>query len=81
MTVQVLQGPPHDCDRDGHMIALRCKWDIDSASITPFCEVCRLIFLPSSGFTGWPADELMKIVARAQVAKEAPPEAYEGLFE
>jgi hypothetical protein len=76
----VLSGPPHDCAKDGHMIALRLRWDIDTVRITPFCDLCRLVMLPSASMTGSQADWLMGLVESARFAPEAPPEAYEGMF-
>jgi hypothetical protein len=82
MTVRVLQGTPHDCATDGHMIALRAKrlFDGTEVEITAFCDLCRVIMLPSSSLDGPSADWLMRIVDRARFAPDAPPEAYEQLF-
>ena len=82
MTVRVLSGPPHDCARDGHLVALRARYYSDGpdVEITPFCEVCSLLFLPPDTWIGPHARALMRIVNAAQWAKEAPPEAYEALY-
>jgi hypothetical protein len=77
MTAQVIAGPPHDCATDGHMVALRLTWDVENVLVTPFCEVCRLIMLPSAVMCGAEADWLMRQVDNARFAREAPPEAYE----
>ena len=79
--LQVLSGPPHECVRDGHLIALRCRWDLDTVAVVPFCEACRMVFLPSSSMAGRAAEWLMKQVEAAQRAPAAPPEAHEGLYE
>jgi hypothetical protein len=62
------------------MIVLRLRHEGDAVSVTPVCDVCRMIFLPSALMTGKPADWLMEIVEKARVAAEAPPEAYDALF-
>lgn len=84
MPVQILQGPPWNCDEDGHRIALRCDYEPGGTDvrIVPFCEVCHLVMLPPARMSGGTADWLMrKVVEPARRAKEAPPEAYEGLYE
>jgi len=79
--VTVIAGPVHACERDGHLIALRLQRDFDAVSVTPICESCHLIFLPSSKMTGKQADWLMGLVEKARFTPEAPPEAYERLFD
>lgn len=79
----VLSGPPRECSRDGHLIALRLQREVADTAIriVPFCELCHHVFLPASGMNGWPADFLMRLVEGAQFAPEAPPEAYEHIYD
>jgi hypothetical protein len=81
VSVKVAAGPAHDCKAGGHVIALRLAWDLDSVKVTPFCESCRLVFLPSASMSGPHAAWLMERIEEARNAPEAPPEAYEGMFE
>lgn len=82
MTVHVMTGPTHDCDRDGHLIAVRIKKDLDMVDFTPVCQVCDLIFLPSwrSTHTSW-TRWLLSMVAQAREGKEATPAMYNALFD
>ena len=81
--VSIWSAPPHDCERDGHAITLRLRRRIDGpeVDITPICQSCGLVFLPSAVMVGKQADWLMNLVDEAAQAKEAPPEAYEGMFD
>jgi hypothetical protein len=77
MTVRVLIGGSRVCKRDGHTVALRAQWDVDIVRVTPFCEVCRMIGLPSAATTDpW----LMEIVDGFRHAPDATEQQYEALF-
>lgn len=80
--VQVISSPPHDCGSDGHLIALRLRYQVDSPAVdvTPFCDVCRRVFLPPLSIEGREADWLMQQVARARDAPDATEEDYERMY-
>lgn len=84
MTVKLLvREKPWDCEHDGHVVALRLRWDGDSIKVNPFCEACRMIAIPAPlTLVNSPMGQLlMDTIDAFKSTKEAPPEAYEHLFD
>lgn len=80
--VTVMSGPPHDCGRDGHRVAVRFRHEAGSTSVsaTGFCERCGRVFLPSIALEGPVADGLMRFVRSCAVAPDAADAQYAGLY-